>query len=145
MSVRRNLNRGFTLVEIMIVVGIIVLLVAVAIPGLLRGRLNANEASAIASLKTIASASMEYRSGNPSYPSNLSELAASNPPYVDSVLGSGSKQGYNFSYSSSIGNFNVMAQPVIVNVTGVRSFFVDATGVIRAAGSGNATSSSTPI
>ncbi len=92
---------GFTLVEIMIVVAIIVLLAAVSIPGLLRARLNANEAAAIASLKTISWAAKTYRTSNTGYPENLSELSTSAPQYVDAVLGSGIKQGYNFTLIGS--------------------------------------------
>lgn len=138
-------REGFTLVEIMIVVAVIVLLTAFAIPGLLRSRLNANEAAAVASMRTILSGAVSYRSGNPYYPSNLSELITANPPYIDSVLGSGIKQGYNFVLTSGAGFFNVTAWPVSCNVTGVRSFYADVSGVVRVSSTGNATSESTPL
>jgi type IV pilus assembly protein PilA len=136
---------GFTLVEIMIVVAIILLLAAIAIPGILRSRLNANEAGAIASLKTISWAATTYRSLNPCYPANLSDLASSVPAYVDSVLGSGAKQGYQFNLSGDANTYNVTATPVTQNITGVRSFFVDVAGVIRASSNGTADETSAPI
>ena len=136
---------GFTLVEIMIVVAIIVLLAAIAIPGILRSRLSANEAGAVASLKTISWAATTYRAQNPSYPVNLSDLAISVPAYVDSVLGSGVKQGYQFNLSGSTNTFNVTAAPVTQNITGVRTFYVDAGGVIRASANGTADATSPPI
>ncbi|MFH1692481.1 MAG: prepilin-type N-terminal cleavage/methylation domain-containing protein [Candidatus Omnitrophota bacterium] len=139
------LKRGFTLVEIMIVVAIIVLLTAFAIPGILRSRLSANEAAAIAAMKTIASGAVSYRAGNSNYPPNLSILSSSNPPYIDGVLGTGVKQGYNFVLTSGVGYFNVTAWPTLYNVTGTRSFYVDTSGVVRVSPSGNATIASTPI
>lgn len=136
---------GFTLVEIMIVVAIIVLLAAVSIPGLLRARLNANEAAAIASLKTISWAAQTYRISNSGYPGNLSELSTSAPQYVDAVLGSGVKQGYNFTLIGEVDSFNATAEPVTPNGTGVRSFFVDTSGVIRSSSNGTADDTSPAI
>lgn len=138
-------GRGFTLVEIMIVVAIIVLLAAISIPGLLRSRMNANEAAAIASVKTISWATTTYRAGNPAFPTDLSVLVNVSPAYVDGVLGSGTKQGYGFVLSSSADTFNLSASPLEPNVTGVRSFFVDESGVIRASSLGTADATSTAI
>jgi prepilin-type N-terminal cleavage/methylation domain-containing protein len=138
-------GQGFTLVEIMIVVAVIVLLAAIAIPGLLRSRLSANEAAAIASVKTISWATTTYRAGNPSFPENLSILATASPAYVDSVLGSGAKQGYTFVLSGAANTYNLTALPLEQNITGVRSFFVDESGVIRASSNGTANASSIAI
>lgn len=142
---RKKALAGFTLIEIMIVVAIIVILVAMTIPGILRSRMNANEAAAVTSLKTIAWAAITYRTANSAYPSNLTQLSSTDPPYVDSVLASGTKQGYTFALTGDSGAFNVTAQPVVVNITGVRNFFVDTSGVIRAASSGIADGFSPPI
>ena len=136
---------GFTLVEIMIVVAIVVLLATIAIPNLLRARLSANEAAAVASLKTISWAAQTYRTSNPGYPDNLSELSTSAPQYVDAVLGSGLKQGYNFTLTGEANSFNVTAYPMTPNVTGVRSFFVDTSGVIRSSSNGTADDTSSAI
>jgi prepilin-type N-terminal cleavage/methylation domain-containing protein len=136
---------GFTLVEIMIVVAIIVLLAAVSIPGLLRARMNANEAAAVASLKTISWAAQTFRTSNSGYPENLSELSTSAPQYVDAVLGSGAKQGYNFTLVGETNSFNASAEPATPNVTGVRSFFVDTSGVIRSSSNGTADATSPAI
>jgi type IV pilus assembly protein PilA len=137
--------QGFTLVEVMIVVAIIVLIAAIAIPGILRSRLNANEAAAVASVKTISWAATTYRTQNPGYPANLSDLAAAVPAYIDRVLGSGTKQGYTFVLEGSANYYNVSAVPVTPNVTGVRTFFVDAAGIIRATANGTADATSMPI
>jgi len=125
-------RKGFTLVEIMIVVAIIILLAAIAIPNLLRARLNANESAAVGAVKTIVSAAISYRSVNSAYPGNLSDLSGATPEYIDDVLGAGSKQGYNFTLTGATNTFTTTARPGEYQVTGVRSFFSDQSGVIRA-------------
>ena len=135
-------KKGFTLVEIMIVVAIIVLLAAIAIPNLLRARLSANEATAIAAMRTLSTAMESYRAAQspPAYPNALAALNASNPPYIDSVLASGNKSGYTFSDPTPGGNtYGITANPQTANVTGVRSFFVDQSGVVRVGSSANGT------
>ena len=125
------MKRGFTLVEIMIVVAIIALLAAIAIPNLLRARLNANEAAAIGAMKTIATAAISYRTNYSAYPSNLGVLDDTTPPYIDSVLAGGTKQGYTFVLTGSTDSFIAVGRPSIYGKTGVRSFRVDESGVIR--------------
>ena len=136
-------KKGFTLVEIMIVVAIIVLLAAIAIPNLLRARLSANEATTIAAMRTLSTAMEGYRAAQspPAYPANLTDLNASNPPYIDSVLASGNKSGYTFTLGGGGNVYTVTAAPQTANVTGVRNFFVDQSGVVRVGNS----SSGTPI
>lgn len=144
---RRFLSKGgFTLVEIMIVVAIIALLAAIAIPNLLRARLNANESAAIGAMQTISTAAQSFRSTNTTYPANLSALSGASPPYIDSVLGGGAKQGYNFALTGSTNTFTATARPQTFGTTGNRSFFVDESGVIRfTTADAAATASDNPI
>jgi type IV pilus assembly protein PilA len=127
------MRRGFTLVEIMIVVAIIALLAAIAIPNLLRARHNANETAAIGSLRTISTACESFRAAQTptTYPATLAALGAAAPPYIDATLAAGAKQGYGFVYLLVNANqYTCTATPTQANVTGTRVFCVDETGVV---------------
>ena len=128
-------KHGFTLVEIMIVVAIISLLAAIAIPNLLRARHNANESAALGSLRTLSSAEESYRANqNPVTYGSLANLLApptGGPAYIDAILAAGAKQGYNFVMSALTANtYTVTATPQIAGQTGTRVFTVDQTGVL---------------
>jgi len=130
-------GRGFTLIEIMVVVAIVMTLATLAISSVLRARHNANEMSAVASCRTIITAAQNYYANSypHTYPSSLSDLIPpiSNPPYIDTVLATGTKQGYRFTYTY-IGpeSFTLNADPVSSRRTGTRHFYSDETGIIRA-------------
>ena len=133
MEMKKIDHKGFTLVEILIVVAIIVTVAAIAIPNLVRARINANEASAVASLKTLTSAAEAFRMAQipARFPGNLSEMSGTEPPFIDVVLASGNKSGYSFAWTGGTNTYSVVAAPQTPNVTGVREFFLDQSGVIR--------------
>ncbi len=129
------MKKGFTLVEIMIVVVIITSLAALVIFNLLRTRLNTNEAIAIASLRLISSAAQAYKAVHPTFPSDLNILGSVTPPYIDSILGCSDpvclKRGYYFNLTGSTNTFIAIAYPQSYGITGRRSFCVDESGIIR--------------
>ena len=136
-------NQGFTLIELMIVVAIIAIIAAIAIPSLLNARKAGNEASAISSCRTLTTVNEQYRTRFQTYSSSLANLNAAG--YIDSVLSSGTKSGYSFTYTGGTNTWTVSTVPTTAGTTGDRGFFVDESGVIRFAASGAATSASNPI
>src|SRR5216684_3972087 len=129
----KNKQKGFSLIELLIVVAIILIIAAIAIPNLLRSRMAANEASAVGSLRTLNTAAVTYSSTYPSvgYPGALSELAPASPAtsaaadLVDSVLAGGTKSGYAFTWAPGTGTpsngYTINADAVDQNrLTGVR-------------------------
>lgn len=143
----RNKQKGFSLIELLIVVAIILIIAAIAIPNLLRARISANEASAVSSLRTINTACITYNSTYGTYPAALSDLGPVTPggtptstsaDLLDQVLGSAAaattgKSGYLFTYAPGTGDasYTDNADPVAVNQTGVRHFYTDQSGVLR--------------
>jgi prepilin-type N-terminal cleavage/methylation domain-containing protein len=130
-------KRGFTLVELMIVIAIIAIIMAIAIPNLIQARKNGNETAAIGALKTISSAEAIFREGDKEGDGRndygtLSELSATQ--LIDSVLGSGTKQGYVFQagYSTATSEFLwfAVANPVVSFYGGARYFEVNESAVI---------------
>jgi prepilin-type N-terminal cleavage/methylation domain-containing protein len=132
-----NTKKGFTLIELMIVIAIIAIIAAIAIPNLIQARKHGNEASAIGALKTTATAEAIFREGDKEKDGNLdygmlSEL--NNTQMIDSVLGSGTKQGYFFfacySFKTSEFLWFAAANPAINGTTGDRYFSTNQAGVI---------------
>lgn len=122
----------------------ILIIAAIAIPNLLRARIAANEATAVGSLRTIATACVTYSAVNKQFPQSLANLGAPQPGasnsegLIDPQLASGLRHGYVFSYSASsthgdgtLDAFTINADPAAPETSGGRHFFMDQSGVIR--------------
>jgi type IV pilus assembly protein PilA len=159
----RSKQRGFSLIELLIVVSVILVIAAIAIPNLLRSRMAANESSAVASLRSINTSQVVYQSNyGPGYAANLANLGDGGVPanclpptpptatsscLIDSVLASGTKSGYAFVYTpvsggASVSRYSVNADPL--GASG-QHFFTDDTLVIRVNASAAAASTDPPI
>ena len=127
---------GFTLVEMMVVLTLLVIVASLAISVTLRARVQANEAATVGNLRTIGSSAESFHGAQspPSYPASLVVMAQSNPPYLDSSWTRGNvRQGYTFNYSVSNDGetFSAVATPRSQNTSGINTYCVDHTGVIR--------------
>ncbi len=153
-------RKGFSLIELLIVVAIILIIAAIAIPNLLRSRIAANESSAVGSIRSINTAQVTYAS---TYPDagfapalvNLGPYAAGGSPtsaaagLLDGVLGCSqttcTKSGYKFNISGGQTTYGVNGNPATPGQTGQRYFFSDASGVIRYNNSAAASSTDSPL
>ncbi len=155
-------QKGFSLIELLIVVAIILIIAAIAIPNLLRSRIAANESSAVGSMRSINTAQVTYASTYPDKgfaaaltalgpPADGTPVSSTNAGLLDNVLGCTtqpcSKSGYKFALAGGGPAYTSNGDPITVGQTGQRSFFSDSSGVIRykSDGSTPATATDSPL
>ena len=166
----KNRDKGFSLIELLIVVAIILIISAIAIPNLLRSKMAANESSAISSMRTLNTGEITYAAiyPNSGFSPDMVSLGGSSAfcnsgaanttaaCIVDDVLAKAitpttAKSGYYFTYGATATSgtvataYTIAAAPVNAGSTGQRYFFTDQSGIIRYGLTSAATSSSSPI
>ncbi|MBI2423321.1 MAG: prepilin-type N-terminal cleavage/methylation domain-containing protein [Candidatus Hydrogenedentes bacterium] len=137
-------TQGFTLIELMIVVAIIAIIAAIAIPNLLRSRMQSNESAAVGNLRTIVGSQTAYHAANYAYTADFADLTGATPPFLDGDWAV-AKSGYNFVLGGDTENFSANANAVTYGTTGSKGFFTDSSGVIRYAAGADAAATDTPI
>lgn len=153
-------SKGFSLIELLVVVAVILILVAIAIPNFVKSKMRANEASAVHNLRNICTAQVVYSTTyGIGFSDSLNSLGGSaaivdqtSAELIDVVLASGTKSGYIFTLTvlttdaqGHVTSYSVSADPQLVNSTGVRHFYSDQTSVIRSNDTTAAGPSDTPI
>ena len=129
------MRKGSTLVEIMIVVAIVALLAAIAIPNLLRARIAGNETYAQATLRTISTGCEDYANlNNGAYPADIATLTGASPPYINEDYTAAARQGYNFACGTmGASGYSCTATPVTCGTTGNTTYTITTGGVLTSA------------
>jgi len=153
-------QKGFSLIELLIVVAIILIISAIAIPSYLRSRMQANEAAAVSALRTINTSAVTYSAtySDVGFPPTLASMGGASPCtpssttacILDEKIAEGTKNGFSFEWTGDgltpSASYTVTATPVRVGGSGQRMFCTDLAGVIRYEPSGaGCNTASTPV
>jgi len=142
---KKRKQSGFSLIELLIVVAIILIIAAIAIPNLMASRMAANESSAVQQTRAITTAEVVYTTqynigfaAQLTYLGDGGSISSTSAGLIDSVLAAGSKGGYSFTYvplnpdtATHYQSFTLNADPLNPGYSGRKFFFTDQTAVIR--------------
>jgi type IV pilus assembly protein PilA len=156
---RKRSSRGFSLIELLIIVAVILVIVSIAIPNFIRSKMRANESGTVANLRTISTAEVVYSTTyGIGYAPSLTALAgnavvpdATQAGLIDQVLGAGAKSGYLYTYAATtdanghVASYSINADPLTPGSTGDRHFYTDQTDIVRFNTSAAATTTDPPV
>ena len=136
---QRTRRRGFSLIELLIVVAIILIIITIALPKLSRARMYSQETAALAAIRTLHTAQVQYNSQFGRYATSLAELGpptsgnanASAADLIGNDLSGGEKSGYKFTLTGSQCGYTINANPIAFNSSGSRTFYSDQSMVVR--------------
>src|SRR5260370_24841793 len=143
-DIMRNKQKGFSLIELLIVVAIILIIAGIASPNLLRSKMAANQASAVGSLRTLNTACIAYSTNYNQFPAALTNLGpmasggtatSTSADLIDSVLAAGTKSGYTFVFTAGALNqsYTITATPITADTTRQKLHLPHQAGLIRLA------------
>jgi type IV pilus assembly protein PilA len=132
-------RRGFSLIELLIVIAIILIIITIALPRLSRARMYSQETAAIGALRTLHTAQVQYYSQYGKYAASLTELGppasgAASPAAADLIgndLSGGDKSGYKFTLTGNQAGYVINGNPIAFGSSGSRTFYSDQSMVIR--------------
>jgi type IV pilus assembly protein PilA len=157
---KKGSETGFSLIELLIVVSVILIIAAIAIPNFIKSKMRANEAAAVENMRTIVTANTVYLTTyGIGYAANMTKLSgnlvivdANSAGLIDTVLASGAKTGFNYTYtpgpvdsSGHINGYDLTADPINFGATGERYFYTNQSGIVRFNTTATATASDPAI
>ena len=137
---RRARQRGFSLIELLIVIAIILIILSIALPKMGAARMHAQEMAAVADIRTITQAEIQYSSQFGNYATSLTQLGPPASGAAEGVasaglipgnLAAGSANGYNFTVAAIPTGYSVVAVPKTFGSTGRRTFYSDQSGTVH--------------
>jgi len=125
-------QRAFTLIELMIVVMVIVIMAAIAIPNAIRARVSANDAVTQATLKSISTAMESFYVASSAYPASTDDLVNTTPPYMNRNYFVGTHAGFTYSaVLDSVTGYTITAAPISIGQTGTTNFTITTGGIFQ--------------
>ncbi len=159
-SRQKSPETGFSLIELLVVVAVILIIAAIAIPNFIQSKMRANEAAAVQNLRNITTGeviysttySIGYSADLPSLGGTGAIVSSTSAQLIDEVLAAGKKSGYSFTYvaltTDALGNvtsYSINADPIVPGYTGIRHFYTDQGALIRVNDSATAGQTDNPL